>query len=213
MMQFYPYDLTVVMTTCDRPELYRQVLNYLSARKSLPIRVEAILVDESDSKIPSSWTEDLEMVIRKKKEGFWGAAAKDVAIKHVSGEYVCFWDDDNVYYDNCLLSLYNAAQGHDIGVVQVTVNNGEESVAKTIIPRVYNGRFVSGRIDTMCFCVRSELAKRHRWIDGCPNRDNDFRYIDRISKETQDINFVPGTVGELIPWKSRAWIDRLRSLR
>ena len=203
MLAHFDFDLTVVMTTCDRPELFKQCLDIVNGRHKLPIRVQAIVVDESDEKIPMDWLKSIDLVIRKDKQGMWGSYAKDAGLKQASGEFVCFWDDDNIYYPDALLTLFRAADNHDIGVVQAILNAEHHG----LMPPQWTGAFIDKQIDTMCLCVRTSIARNHLWVDDCDARNTEFRWISRVSGDTDDFHFVAKKIGKLVPWSVH--LDRM----
>ena len=51
-----------------------------------------------------------------------------------------------------------------------------------------------GNIDTMCICVRRDLAIKTRWYDG-QGGNNDARYIKRLNELTDDFNFNRMIIG------------------
>jgi len=190
MLSHIHYNLTVIITTCDRHKLFKRCLEYLPDKKSLSFRLEIIVVDESDNKVPDEWLKNVDQIIKKDKQGLWGAYAKDAGISVANGEFVCFWDDDNIFYDHALHSIYNTAAMHDVGVVQTKFDDG-------VIPFAFTNKFVHAQIDTMCFCVRTVIAKRHLWVDGRNGRNTDFRWITKVASSTNNINFKPIIIGEL----------------
>lgn len=191
------FDITVVMTTCDRHELFHKCLQAVDQRFGLSIKTQVIVVDESDEKVPNDWLDRVDIVLHRDKRGHWGSFAKDDGLAIAEGEFVCFWDDDNVYYPNAIETLYTAADRHDVGVVQVKRSNDG-----VILPEVWDGEFVNKHVDTMCLCVRTEIAKRYKWADESDARNTDFRWISRVCKDTNDINFLGREIGLLVPWSA-----------
>lgn len=109
---------------------------------------------------------------------------KDLGAETATGEYIAFWDDDNIYFDHCLATLYSTAYGHDVGIA-----------------RTYHTEYVIGdtldygNIDSMCFCVKRSLALEAKWFDG-NGYFSDFRFINRVKKLTSDIQFNKIIVGQ-----------------
>lgn len=127
--------------------------------------------------------------------GQWGAGAKDLGIQHAKGKYVCFWDDDNLYECHALTSLFTAAQGADIGVVK-TRHHLRKNIGIVTIPRSWNGRFRIGDIDTMCICVRTDLAKREKWQSQKAEISNDHAWLMKLQRHHPKINSLPIIIGD-----------------
>jgi glycosyltransferase involved in cell wall biosynthesis len=113
------------------------------------------------------------------------AAARDFGFKESCGNYIIFWDDDNLYFPHYLTTLFSAVYGRDMAVARVY--HSEYVIGDQITP---------GRIDTMCVCVRRAIAEETQWYDGGGGY-NDYRWLRRCSeKQDIDINFVPTIVGK-----------------
>lgn len=179
-------DLSIIVTTTDNKNLHR-VLNYIEKQSVLGIDYEVVIVQESDNlltidtKIPVNKM----TITRQDKHNDYGATAKDVGISISNGEYVVFWDDDNLYYDHAIVSLYSTAQNFDIGVVKVEHNGAVIPTSKSIAP---------GLIDTMCVCVKKELAALGRWNDG-GGRYSDYRWLIKIANHSKSINYSKVIIG------------------
>lgn len=134
----------------------------------------------------------------EKHVGLWGAACKDLGIAEARGEYVAFWDDDNVYHPHALAVQYATAKGFDIGVNNVSLRERDWH----FIPGAFDGHFVQSHIDTACVCVRREVAGRAKWADH-KLRDNDFSWLRKLCNPVKGmpslkINFVPIAVAKHI---------------
>jgi GT2 family glycosyltransferase len=187
-------DLTVVVATCNRPAQLAACLHQLRLQLVEGLATEIIVVDESDQcdNAPTLRQFQVATHLRKEKQGLWGAYAKDHGIAHATGRYVCFCDDDNIYYPNALATLFAAALGHDVGVVRA--NHRAKDGSYRVIPDRWEGSFVFKQIDTMCVCVRTALAAQHRWSEY-QRGGTDFAWCKKLELSGADINYVPLVIG------------------
>jgi hypothetical protein len=104
--------------------------------------------------------------------------------------------DDNRYLPHALATLYAAAYGVDLGVVQVV---HDDFNSPHPIPDPWTGTFEFGNIDTMCVCVRRELARTVPWaVPDEPERGEDHRWILRLQQAGATVHFIPIVIGEHI---------------
>ncbi len=188
--------LSVITATWQRPSRLAGCLRQFRQQSPGGLECEHIVVSDG----PDPRAEQLarfhaaRYLERTQNGGKYGVAAKDDGVRIATGDYVCFWDDDNQCEPHALATLYTAAAGVDIGVVQV-----RHLVRKTgrieTIPRTWSGQFQLGDVDTLCVCVRRELALREPW-EGPEDRNTDFHWLDRLSRHAPVIRFVPVIVGD-----------------
>jgi len=185
------YDLSIIVATARSANLVR-VLDYIEQQSVAGLAVEIIIIQEAmderdhrkfnlDTKLPVN-----DLVVKMQQlHGDYGAAARDVGITEAKGEYLVFWDDDNIYYQHALVSQYSAAQGFDIGIVRTKHQN-------LIIPTANNIK--AGDIDTMCLCVKRELAARERWATN-GGRYSDYRWLSKLLKHNPIVNYSKVIIG------------------
>jgi glycosyltransferase involved in cell wall biosynthesis len=122
-----------------------------------------------------------------------GRGCKDMGIAHADGDYVCFWDDDNAYYPHALATLFAATYGVDVGIVCCIHHGVHEAFCR--LPRQPIERKAKfGDIDTMCFCVRTEVARRVLWVDDL-GTGSDHRWLNRLLDLGVTSRFVPAIIG------------------
>jgi glycosyltransferase involved in cell wall biosynthesis len=177
-----PVHLSII-TAATRPAGLAQVVNDFKSQRIQGVSFEHIIVLEGGGFDNVSMGQA--RVIRQERHDDFGATAKDVGIAAAIGEYVAFWDDDNVYYDHAVATIVAATWGHDVGLYRCRYLN-------RMIPN--SDKLEAGDVDTMCFCVRRELAKQVTWADGL-GRYSDWRWINKIGKKP---NYVPVVIGEKI---------------
>jgi glycosyltransferase involved in cell wall biosynthesis len=193
-----PIDLSVITATWVRPQLLGLCLYQFAEQSIGDLRCEQIVVSDGpdDRARRIAQQHRARYVERAATGGLWGRFAKDDGIASAEGEYVCFWDDDNRYLPHALATLYAAAYGVDLGVVQVV---HDDFNCPHPIPDPWTGTFEFGNIDTMCVCVRRELARSVPWaMPDEPERGEDHRWILRLQKAGATVRFIPIVIGEHI---------------
>ena len=183
-------DISVIIPTC-RPAKLIYCLEQLN-RQVVPVDlvVETIVVTEmslSDIPLPRSCE-----VLIKDLGGNCGASARDLGIAISRGRYLSFWDDDNIYMPHALLTQYMAAYGNDVGVVQIDHWDGLQYHR---LPLRLPNNLVLGDVDTMCLCVRREVAVKEKWDDH-KGIGTDYYWLEKILKRGASLNFVPVAIGE-----------------
>jgi hypothetical protein len=185
-------DLSVILISNKPKELARAV-EYFREQTYRGIAVEFVVVQCLDKGNRSGFTQIGYPPLAKIRQidpphnNYFdnAAAARDFGLKESCGQYVVFWDDDNIYFSHYLATLFTAAYGHDMAVARI--HHSEHIIGDQIAP---------GRIDTMCVCVKRELAEKFQWYDGGGGY-NDYRWIRHCSESSEvDINFVPVIVGK-----------------
>lgn len=180
-------DLSIIVPT-NRPRTLAHVLRYIHNQSIDGIDHEIIIIQEADDFEPFKLLRYGHnfSIFRQKPHIDCGAAAKDRGILESTGKYVMFWDDDNIYYPHAAASLFSTSLGHDVGIARVKHQG-------MIIPS--GPSLQAGDIDSMCFCVKRELAARIKWADR-GGRYSDYRWISKIIGLTNKVNQSPVIIGE-----------------
>ncbi len=193
-------DLTIITATWKRPKLLALCLEQVLAQEVGSMRFEHIVVSDGPSHEAKAIARfyKVRYLERKKTGGCCGASAKDVGITEAAGEYICFWDDDNIYEPHALATLYSAAYGCDIGIVQtyhrVLSEDGREPIFRKI-PCPWPGHFERGNVDTMCICIRRKFAIKEKWAIA-EERATDFLWLKKLEAHSPVVRFVPVTIGK-----------------
>ncbi len=189
-------DLSVITATWRRANLLGLCLEQFAQQSLGSLRVEHIVVsDGPDRKARALAAQHgARYLERAAPGGQWGAFAKDTGIAAARGEYVCFWDDDNCYHPHALATLFSAAYGYDVGVAR-TVHWDDTEPVKKLIPRRWTGTFELGNVDTMCVCVRTDLARTEAWGQPAGRKGTDYHWLKRLEQRGARVRFVPVVIG------------------
>lgn len=181
-------DLSIITPTSNPANLARY-LQQLSDQSCEGINYELILIYESeDHRLFDNVSSPLlhrAKIFKTKRNYDYGASAKDLGLLHALGNYVVFWDDDNIYFKHALASQYANAHGYDIGVSSAYHLN-------YIIPHTNN--IQAGDIDTINICVKKDLAKKALWSNN-GTKYSDYIYISRLLENKPSIRYSPIIVG------------------
>jgi len=195
-MKQQPIQLSVITATRNRPAQLAHCLHQFHRQSPGNLNCEQIIV--SDGKDPTAKLLAKHWGARffelPEPRGHAGAFAKDFGIQQARGEFVCFWDDDNIYEPHALATLFATALGNDIGVVR-TRHRLRVRNQLTTLPRHWSGAFRPGDVDTMCVAVKRELALKESWGDDHPPPGTDFRWLQKLEAHQPRIRYVPVRIG------------------
>lgn len=192
-----PIQLSVITSTRLRPKHLSLCLEQYRRQSLGNLRVEHIIVADGPDPQARFLAESAgaQFIALPQPAGQWGAVAKDAGLAAARGEYVCFWDDDNLYEPHALATLFTAACGVDIGIVRIrALKRGRPG--RVLLPRRWDGTLRYGDIDTMNACVRRELAGTERRADGDPRSGEDYRWLARLQARGATLRYVPIVIGE-----------------
>lgn len=193
-----PLDLTVITATCQRPAQLANCLAQFRQQSVGSLRCEHLVVSDGVDPQARSLCQQFgaRYIERPAPGGQWGSLARDAGIQEAAGRYVCFWDDDNLYEPHALACLYSVAFDGEIGVVQ-THYRCRTQPGQINIPRLWSGTFQKGDVDTMCVCVRRELALTETWEQSpTPTQPTtDWHWLRRLEQHQPRIRFVPLVIG------------------
>lgn len=181
-------DLSIIIPS-NRPKTLAHVLRHLDKQSADGLLYETIIVQESDEGFDAFTALTYgprTRIIRKEIGHDCGAAARDKGFKESCGNYVVFWDDDNIYYPHAVATMFSITNGFDIGVARIRHRG-------TVIPT--SKAFRAGDVDSMCFCLRREIAAKVKWADN-GGRYNDFRWISKAAGLSERVNYSPIIIGE-----------------
>lgn len=179
-----------VLIATARPQWLANCLAQFRSQSLGGMSVQLVVVAEGDARHfePILWG-SVACVVNKGVQGRCGAYAKDAGISSCTGDYICFWDDDNVYYPHALATLYATALDHDIGICQA------EHMA-TWFRKMPADRIVKfGDVDTMCLCIRREMASIVLWSDH-KGKGTDHAYLTKLVGMGASVRWVDVSIGK-----------------
>ena len=194
----YQQGVTVVTPTYEREKQLACCIHQVKAqRTSFPVR--HIVVCDGPSELAAMICQYFGvtcLAIEKETDKIdsRGHLARDVGLMNAKTEFVCFWDDDNLYYEHALQTLYDATQGHDIGVCNIQYLYKEEPPNLFQLPADWQGVFELGRIDTMNVMLRTSLARQQTWAQH-KVYEGDYLYLKSLEAYNPKINYVPELIG------------------
>lgn len=180
-------ELSIIIATC-RPKWLVNCLHQLQQQVETP-DLEVLVIAEGDGFGSVEKRFPQYRYFFKDIEGKAGAFAKDYGITQAVGNYVCFWDDDNLYEPNAIRILYDAVNGVDIGIARARIMG----LNWKTIPDDQEIRFAN--LDTMCLCVRRSLALKERWSDH-EGKGTDYFWVKKLLNHNPKIRFVDAVVGD-----------------
>lgn len=188
-------DISVITATWQRPQLLALCLRQFQLQELGELTAEQIVVSDGlDLRAAATAGYfGVRFIQLEKHHGGWGAPCNDAGLALARGQFVCFWNDDNVYKSDALTSLHTAVQGVDIGICRAIHWHGTNH---QVIPAEWHGHVKPGELDCMCVIVRRELAVTEKWTqDGLPY-DCDYRWLRRLQDRRAKLNFSPVIIGE-----------------
>lgn len=183
--------VTIVTATYNRPDRLRQAIEYVQAQtydnwEQIIIsdgrddRVPKLVADVGDPRIRSSYTYRFPVV---------GQYQKNYALRFASGEYILYFDDDNIIYPHCLETMVRGFASDDIGYVVCPIKysdrrRGDDDVMVIKHPKP---GFKYREIDQLNYMIRRRLIERVWGLRMYG--DGDFRLINSVAQISQGTYF------------------------
>lgn len=174
-------DLSIICPS-NNPKNFYRLTEYIGSQRYSGINVEYIFIQESDDHSRFNISANMPLtnikIIRSNLHYDYGAHARDLGILESRGEYLAFWDDDNIYYEYAIASIFCTVYNFDIGLTRTHHQN-------IIIP--IDGEIKPGFIDTMCIGVKRDLAIKEKW-DNNGGKYCDYRWLIKLLSYNPTIN-------------------------
>lgn len=135
-----------------------------------------------------------------------GHLARDEGIKMASGTFIVLWDDDNIYFNHALSTLYATTKHYDIGICDIYFQMRHPDTKSTFprekdtnkiyctIPTNWLGSFKLRDIDTMNVIVKKNKAITAKWSE-CEEYEGDFYWLESLEKMGAKINYLKTHIG------------------
>ena len=122
-------DISVVITTCNRPAFLKEALEGIAAQTYKP--KEVIVVNDCSEISYESALDAIKKVNGKHillKERSGANRARNIGIEECSGEIIAFLDDDDIWLPNYLSEISEQYQSGAVAVVTGFKQMGKENV-------------------------------------------------------------------------------------
>ena len=111
--------VSVVVVTRNRYQLLLRALESISTQEYAPI--EVVLIDNQSSdpiQIQTDYFENIKIHVHRTNRHLNSSEARNYGISFVSGDYVCFLDDDDYYLNNKIsISAKYLERNQDVDMV------------------------------------------------------------------------------------------------
>jgi glycosyltransferase involved in cell wall biosynthesis len=188
--------LSIITATCRRPSHLLNCIEQVHQQSTGDLQIEHIIVSDGPDPVAARIAKQSGATYHEipRQLGREGAHCRDAGIQLAQGQYIAFWDDDNVYHQHAAATQYASAAGSDISIARcrhrLRVNPGFVT-----IPRAWTGTPIPGDIDTMCLCVRTELAKQEQWADDSETYGVDHLWVSKLMQHNPSVHYTPIVIG------------------
>ena len=169
-------DITVIITAHANAEQLEQAIQRVKKQSRQPKQIIAMYSDLE----PKVLHEDL-VFVKQKNMKDWGHTKREMGIKLAYGQYLLFWNADDIYDDTFLTQfMYQAKQ-----TKADFVYGDFETKGRKIRAQLQHGKITSG-----CYIVKTEIAKKA----GYPHRvyEGDWLFIKDCLTYCNQIDYKPG---------------------
>lgn len=163
-------ELSIITPTWNRPALLAHCIRNVREQKSA-VSIEHVVVSDGPDPTARALCRHFGIQYAETELHFgdWGKRAIDLGLSVASADYVCFWDDDNLYENIAADVLYHTARGFDMGIARVQLWN-RVALQMVIIPEDLDETRKAGfrmmDIDTSSACVRRRFFEEHGVTPG-----------------------------------------------
>ena len=150
-----PGRVTIITATYNRPEKLREAIESVRAQ-TYPHWEQIIVSDGPDPRVDAlvaSYGDARIRAFHTRRFAVMGNYQRNAALRHATGEYVLYLDDDNVIYPACLETMVGGFAGEDVGYVVCPIHYGTGVMSPT-------PSFRHEEIDLLNYMVRRSLVER-----------------------------------------------------
>ncbi|MFS0596014.1 glycosyltransferase family 2 protein [Peribacillus frigoritolerans] len=117
-----------------------------------------------------------------------GSAARNTGIKHSTGSFIAFLDDDDVYLSECIAKKVDLFESlsNDYGILFCSFYQEQENTKRKVIETNFNGNllfdYLMGRIESpsSIIMIRKSVIDKVGYWDESFNRHQDWEFISRV---------------------------------
>lgn len=161
--------ISCIIPTKNRPDLANKAIK--SVLNQTHKNIEVIVVDDGSNPEFTLLgdTQDKRVRIVRNEKSVGGAAARNIGISHVSGDYFCFLDDDDVYLKDkfeILLGLFKESSDIDVAVGEIRMVNVETGLVRDgDIKFDFGSNLVRNRVHTNVTLIHGRLKNKIRFLE------------------------------------------------
>lgn len=172
---------TIIIPTYNRVDLVKRAIESVFSQEYS--NWQLIIVDDGSTDPTAQY---LKTITDKRVQSYYQpnkgeTSARNLGMKHIKGEWVCYLDSDDIIKPNYLSTFESLMDGnHNIycaGMSLLWIDNGKE---KIIVPPTDKVRlldkFLAGYFNLMPFCMHVDVA-RSRSFEAGVVYGGDFQYI------------------------------------
>lgn len=157
--------VSAIITTHNRLSLLKRAVD--SVNNQSYDNIELIVVDDHSSDGSVEWCIDYNVtVIQSPLRG--GNVARNIGIRHATGNYIAFLDDDDYWYEDKIAKQVRLAESSGCAVIycgiRKTIKQNDEWRYEYIYPRTVNTGDVSHRVLQEIFTVTSALMVKRELL-------------------------------------------------
>ncbi len=214
--------VSVIVRTKDRPILLGKAVKSISDQTYRP--VEVVLINDGgldvDIKAISNILGDITLTYQKLEKNTGRAHAGNTGIEMSQGKYICFLDDDDLFYCDHINILLNVLEEVDYQVAYTDANivyrdyNSEEERILEREKRLFTSKdfsyeelLIDNYIPLICIMFRREILKLFQGFDENFELYEDWDLLLRIG-EKYPFYHIPKITVDYVQWSRNLQISQ-----
>ncbi len=196
--------VSVIVRTKSRPELLQEAIDSIATQTHRPI--EIVLVNDGCIAVPieelRKTIQDISFVYIEHETNLGRAASANSGIEKATGEFVCFLDDDDLFYPSALETLLSQADRKCVTHAKARCvtygSNGIGDSEKVVFlgEPVYRGKLIlENYIAFNTICIPGNILKKIGPLDDSLEIYEDWDLLIRLSKLCEMV-FIDAVVSE-----------------
>ncbi len=214
--------VSVIVRTKDRPILLKKAIQSIADQNYRPL--EVVLINDGgldiDINALSNILGDVTLNYQKLERNTGRAHAGNMGIKVSRGEYICFLDDDDIFYRNHISVLLTVLEEFDYKAAYTDANivykdyNYEEEKISELEKRLFTSKdfsyeelLIDNYIPLICIMFRSEILRLFQGFDENFELYEDWDLLLRIG-EKYPFYHIPKITADYIQWSRSLQISQ-----